>query len=143
MNWGKGIILSFIFFAVFIGILVTVCIREDINLVSRQYYEDELQYGEQMTKLQNTMALAEKPTIGIVGDSLRISYGDFSKINSAELKLFRPSNPAFDKAFEVPSGEKQVRMFYLGLSPKGMYKARMAWSMNGKEYFTEESLYYK
>ena len=46
MNWGKSIVLSFILFAAFIGTLVTVCIRQDISLVSKDYYEEELQYDK-------------------------------------------------------------------------------------------------
>ena len=44
MNWGKSIVLAFVLFAVFIGVLVAVCVREDISLVSRNYYNEELDY---------------------------------------------------------------------------------------------------
>jgi hypothetical protein len=40
MNWGKWIIVSFVLFAGFIGTLVTVCVRQDISLVSKDYYKE-------------------------------------------------------------------------------------------------------
>ena len=44
MNWGTWIALSFVLFALFIGALVVVCVRQDINLVALDYYKQEIDY---------------------------------------------------------------------------------------------------
>ena len=51
MHYGKSIVVAFILFAMFIGTLVTVCIREDVNLVSPDYYEEELAHGQKIRLL--------------------------------------------------------------------------------------------
>ena len=56
MNWGKSIVLSFVLFAAFIVTLVTVCLRQDISLVSKEYYKEELQYENQLTRLKKCFA---------------------------------------------------------------------------------------
>ena len=60
MNWGKSIVLAFILFAVFIGVLVFVCVREDVSLVSKNYYKDDLEYQSQIDRVRNTDELAKK-----------------------------------------------------------------------------------
>ena len=47
MNFGKWIVVAFVFFSLFIGTLVTVCVRQDISLVSTDYYKEELIYQDQ------------------------------------------------------------------------------------------------
>jgi hypothetical protein len=50
----------FILFAAFIGTLVTVCLRQDISLVSKDYYKEELQYENQLTRLKKCLSAGVK-----------------------------------------------------------------------------------
>jgi len=138
MNWGKSIILAFIFFALFIGMLVTVCVRQEINLVSKNYYEEELDYQSQIERLNNTARLTAKPIITVSNGSLRIENPTAVKWSQGELKLFRPSDVRFDKRFPVDSLLVGDKFFDVHDFPKGMYRARLQWLMEGKEYYMEE-----
>jgi hypothetical protein len=138
MNWGWSIVLAFVLFAVFIGGLVAVCVRQDISLVSRNYYQEELAYGQQIRRLENTDRLAVRPNITLEGNDLVIRYDDFAKIKSGTVDLFRPSNAAFDKSFVFISGNESVRTFDVSGMPSGMYKVRMRWQMDDREFFVEE-----
>ena len=139
MNWGKWIVVAFILFAVFIGGLVTVCVRQDISLVSKDYYKEELVYQSQISRLQNASLLTTKPTIKIIhGNFLQIEFDQFSQLEKGELQLFRPSNSAMDKKFLVNSSNTSTQLFSTEHLDKGMYRARMMWTMNGKEFFVEE-----
>ena len=137
MNWGKWIVVSFVLFAGFIATLVTVCMRQDVNLVSKDYYKEELAYQEQIARMNNTNQLAEKPIIRQSGDFVEVEFEHFHTIESGSLKLFRPSDPRMDKAFAlIPTGSNRQSFSTTGLD-RGMYRARMQWLMNGKEYFIE------
>jgi hypothetical protein len=137
MNWGKWIVVSFILFAGFIATLVTVCMRQDVSLVSKDYYKDELAYQEQIARINNTNQLTEKPVIEKSNDLLEIGYQEFVRIEKGTLKLFRPSDPTMDKVFVLKPSEKLKQSFPIGGLDKGMYRARLQWVMNGKEYFME------
>lgn len=137
MNWGKSLVLAFILFAVFIGVLVTVCVRQDISLVSPDYYKDELAYQEQIDRLNNTAGLHRIPLARFDGNALEIRYKDFSIVDRGVVTLFRPSDLRFDKHFDFAGTTDSVRRFDIGMIPSGMYKARMTWLMNGKEYYVE------
>ncbi len=137
MNWGKWIIVSFILFAVFIGVLVTICMRQDINLVSKNYYQEELVYQQQIERLNNTNRLEEKPTMTVAGSVLEIQFNQFNDLKQGELKLFRPSDVRFDKLFILQTSSERAQRFDVSSLPKGMYRAKMKWSMKGKDYFIE------
>jgi len=137
MNWGKGIIAVFILFAIFIGTLVTVCVRQDISLVSNTYYQDELAYQKQIERILNTERLPNKPAMRIADGQLEIHFIYSDTLQSGELKLFRPSDISMDKSFVLQSSENGVQHFDLSQLPAGMYKARMSWMMSGKEYYLE------
>lgn len=139
MNWGNGIIFSFVLFAIFIAILVTVCVRQDISLVSSDYYQEELKYQDQITRINNTLKLDTQPVIKIVQNNfIQVDFERFSEIEKGELKLFRPSNAAMDKKFDLKASSTSTQLFETETLPKGMYRARMQWTMNGKEFYIEE-----
>lgn len=138
MNWGKWIAVAFISFAGFIGVLVYVCVREDISLVSKDYYQEELRYEDQITRLNNTNLLTLKPHLEISGDSLVLLYSDLYRVQEGKVKLFRPSDAELDRTFELTNKESVIRYFDVATLPSGMYKARMTWTMDGKEYFLEK-----
>ena len=141
MNWGKWIFVAFVSFALFIGTLVTVCVRQDVSLVAPDYYKQELAYQEQMDRKQNTSNLTERPKIGVSQNKLTIRFADFSKVTNGELKLFRPSDAKLDQSFDLKPTNDSVQTFDINFPQRGMYKASVSWAMNGKEYFIEETIY--
>src|SRR5687767_14319290 len=110
MNFGHWILVAFALFALFIGTLVTVCVRQDINLVSKNYYNEELKYQEQITRINNTNQLSEKPAIAKVGDNLQVRFDAQFKVQKGELKLFCPADPKMDRVFTLSpaSGNSQL-----------------------------------
>jgi hypothetical protein len=137
MNWGKWIIVAFIMFAGFIATLVTVCMRQDISLVSKDYYTDELAYQEQIVRINNANALTEKPIITATDKSLDVDYTALGNFENGVIKLFRPSDPEMDKTFPLEASATHKSSFPIGHLAKGMYRARLQWRMNGEEYFIE------
>jgi|SRR5688572_18574051 hypothetical protein len=140
MNWGRWIIVSFILFAMFIGTLVVICVRQDTPLVSKQYYQEELDYQNQIDRIENANALVESPDITIVKDSLRITYIRFSEMENGKIKLFRPSDPRLDRQYDVPSSTQESQAFSIRDLQKGLYKARLLWEQDGKEFYLEKTI---
>ncbi len=141
MNFGKWIVFAFVLFALFIGTLVTVCVKQDINLVSKSYYNDELVYQDQIVRINNTKMLLKKPSITKDGKgSVQIDFGDQFKIQKGEVKFFCPSNPEADRNFELQSSGNTQQFDTSGFK-RGMYKAKLLWTMDGKEYYYEETIY--
>jgi hypothetical protein len=140
MNWGKGIILSFVLFAIFIGYLVYVCVRQDISLVSKNYYQEELAYQEQIDRMGNSNALPQKPVVRISEGKLLVEFNQFQDMKNGKLILFRPSEEKFDKHFLLLSTPMKSQEFDVSQLPKGMYRLKMSWSMGGKGYYLEKEI---
>ena len=138
MNWGKWIIVSFVLFAAFIGTLVTVCVRQDVNLVSKDYYKEELAFQDQITRLQNTDSLLHKPEISVTQKGLEIVYNQLSKIEKGKLVLFCPSNPSHDRKIMIESSATDKQLVSVADMKPGMYHARFSWSAEGKEFYVEK-----
>lgn len=132
---------SFILFALFIGTLVIVCVRQDISLVASDYYKQELEYQKQIDRDRNARALVVKPDISIVNNSVQVSFQEFGKIQSGELKLFRPSNAASDLIFDLRPTADTVVVFDLQHQERGMYRAQLKWTMRDQEYYLEKVIY--
>lgn len=140
MNIGKWIVVAFVLFAGFIGTLVTICVRQDISLVSKEYYKEELAYQEQIKRISNTQALTDKPSIAKVNSTtLEVTFKQ--PVDRGELKLFCPSNPKMDKNFDLKLRVLHNQLFDISSLNKGMYRARLFWTVNGREFFLEEVIY--
>lgn len=137
MNWGKWIIVAFVLFAAFIATLVTVCMRQDVSLVSKNYYQDELAYQQQIVRMNNVNQLASKPVIKKTGGYLELDFNDLNKIENGELALFSPADANNDKTYAVAATEASKQIFPINDVAQGVYRARLRWAMNGKEYFFE------
>ncbi|MBA4056656.1 MAG: hypothetical protein C0490_18220 [Marivirga sp.] len=141
MNFGNWIVVAFILFAVFIGTLVTVCVREDVDLVSKDYYQQELQYQDQIQRLNNTSRLLEKPEVKIVNQRLQVVFSKWDDIDNGEIKLFCPSNPKMDRNFPLVRSSERVQSFTVESLQKGMYRAKLMWKVDGNEFYMEEVVY--
>lgn len=140
MNWGKWIAVSFVFFAVFIGVLVTVCMREDVSLVSKKYYEEDLKFQEQFDQTSNANALAIKPEVQIMDQTLTLSYRNFSNVQEGTITLMRPSNAALDHILPVAQQQDTIQQFVLDDLMKGLYKVRFQWKEGEKEFRMDKTI---
>jgi len=140
MNWGKGIVISFILFALFIGGLVAICVRQQIGLVSKDYYSQELRYQEQIDQIASASALADKPTVVTGNGVVELRYSHLDAIESGNLRLVRPSDEAFDRSFEVVTTPDSVAQFDVTALPAGKYIVNFTWRMEKRSFLLLETI---
>ena len=133
MKWVIG---SFVFFALFIGTLSIVCMRQDINLVSATYYQDELVHQQKMNQQKNLLELTEQPVITLANALVSISFAPIANMDKGEVRLARPSDPKLDQHFNLSN--QATQSFQLTRWEKGLYRVTMTWSMKGKDYYFEK-----
>ncbi len=136
MNPGKWIVVAFVAFAVFIAALVTVCVREDVSLVSRQYYRDELMYNDQQRQLQRAAALPQPPSVHVLAGEVVVTFPE--AVAQGRLSLQRPSQAQFDRAFSLDT--MSVQRFRPDQWKPGLYRATLEWSVAGVDYRMEQTL---
>ncbi|MBK5280183.1 MAG: FixH family protein [Bacteroidia bacterium] len=140
MNFGKWIVVSFISFALFIGVLVAICVRQDVNLVSKNYYQEELKHGEKMQQISNANLLLDQPDIIVNRDQVELHFGRLLEVENGQILFMRPSNSRLDQIYKVESSVYNVQRFRRSDFEVGHYRAQFKWSMEGKDYFYEKTI---
>jgi hypothetical protein len=141
MNAGNWIVVTFVLFATFIGGLVTVCVRQDVNLVSKDYYKEELAYQDQVTRINNTNSLSQKPTVNVIeADVIEVKFDSITSITKGTLKLFCPSDPTMDREFNLLPLADYKRKVEIRSLKKGMYRARIYWENEEQKFYYEATI---
>ena len=142
MNWGAGLVVSFIVFAAAILAMVFVSMNKEVNLVSDDYYQQELRHQDQIESAQRSNLLAEQPSVGVSAAILTLKLPRvFSADNtSGTLTFYRPADRKKDfvVALRLDSGNTQV--VPTGSMQKGLWRLKVRWSDQNQSYYHEEPI---
>jgi len=145
-NWGTGIVIAMALFMIFIlQFVYRVTFMDEYNhqLVSEDYYKDELYYQEEIDKMNNASKLTENVTILNVENGIQINFPkekNFSKITGL-VTFQRLSNNKLDftKSIEL----KNSTLFIPDSSlVSGRWDIKVDWQFNKEEYLTKKSIFY-
>lgn len=140
MNWGKGIIAVCALFITGIGVMVYTSMTKNIDLVTKNYYEEEIKYQQQIDKINNSSRLKEKVMVETVDNAITVTFPKQNGSVNGEISVYRPSDAKKD--FKVPiqlnSDSKQV--IPTDKMQKGLWKVQITWNMNGTDYYNEEKI---
>ena len=137
MNWGHGLTISFILFAGFMAWLVVGSFRQNIDLVTDEYYQAELQYQNRIDEIQNN---TESTKVTVVQNEENIELQFPTAPQEGKVHLYRPSNSQYDRHFAVSQGADQAIIELEGLV-KGYYILKMTWVTDGKSYYQEKGVF--
>ena len=146
ISWPTSIILALSAFIIFILSFVfkaTFLPEYDHHLVSDDYYKDEMNYQQEIDKLNKAAALNEDVTLTKVAEGLLIKFPaefDPEKI-AGTIKFQRPSNDKID--FQLPI--KLTTADYLILDDnlvQGIWNVKIEWTFNSNTYLFKEKLMY-
>lgn len=138
MDFGKWIFVAFVLFGLFIATLVTVCVNQNINLVSTNYYQEELAHQQKINLIHNTQTLEVAPEITLNDGTVSVTFRAFDKLEKGELYLLRPSDELLDHKFPLYPAGNEVQQFTLPHWQKGLYRVSMQWTMEGKDFYYEK-----
>jgi hypothetical protein len=146
INWGTGIVIAFVLFIAFIMYFVVSMMtneKYDHDLVTEDYYQEELLHQNEIDKENNARELAEKISWVKTNDGIEINFPkslDPTKIKG-KVFLYRPSNKKLDSEISISlSGNKM-------LIPKaklldGRWNLKIDWEYEGDLYLLRESIVY-
>lgn len=141
MNWGHGIAIFFCCFVAFMLFMVVKSFQENIDLVTENYYEQELQYQHQIEKIQNTKQLEETVKITTqAGKGIQLSFPRLAAPIQGQVQVFRPSDARFDLLEELTPDSNNQQLIATSALPPGFYRIKINWQAAGQDYYTEETL---
>ncbi len=146
LNWGTGIVVAFIGFIVFIlYFIITMSVDDNYNhdLVTEDYYAEELTYQKDINKLKNAKNLLQNITYKKTEEGLTIMFPsniDFKKI-SGKVFLYRPSNKQLDYESTI-SLSNPLLLIPDSRLLDGRWNIKIDWQYNGKSYLFKEPINY-
>lgn len=138
MNWGKGIIVALSLFVGFILFLVITLMRQDVDLVSEDYYKQEIDYEARIQKEQNGLNNAAKIELIDQEAYVVVQLPDSSSLTNVVLNLKRPNDEKLDKSFKI-EGTKTFMLPKASLE-KGKYDLTIEYTINGEECLMKKSI---
>ena len=146
MNWGTGVVIAMILFMAFILSFVykSVVMKEyQHELMSEDYYRDELHYQEEIDKINKASELEENLKIIRSENGVLIKFpeGMDSDQITGKISLLRPSNKKLDLMVDIAlDGNKQLIRDDQLVS--GKYLIIIDWKNGADEYMFKDTLFY-
>lgn len=117
--------------------------KYDHDLVTEDYYKQELKFQDEINKETNANSLAKNVTSTKTEEGLIITFPEDLLINSISGKVFlyRPSNKQFD--FEMPiSLSNQNLLIPDKRLLDGRWNIKVDWQYKGKKYLYKKEINY-
>jgi hypothetical protein len=143
MNWGTKIALIYGGFVAFVIAMVVLCIKQnDIHLVSKEYYKEEIAYQDQIDKLTNAQQLHGQMGFQYIGEKQVVEFFFPKSLSDAtgEILFFRPSDARKDVKIAVDMDETGRQVVPVTSLDKGLWKVKVKWNAQNKDYFSEQVL---
>jgi len=146
-TWGHGIVLALGGFIVFILGMIFLYSRgyQNSEMVSENYYEDELVYQKVIDAKNTADKLIEKPVFSQNSEGIKIEFPKkFNNTNSKiKFHLFRTEDSKLDirKEVELDNKNSFVIPANAGILKNGSYTLKLYWIENNKtEYQIDYNL---
>ncbi len=141
--WPYGIIATFIVFASGLAAYVSIACSNDVELVARDYYQQEIEYERQMEKMARTNALGEQvslaPHLNTKGVTLSLPSEHADPETQGTIHFYYPANVAEDVTRELSISERGTQEIDLSNLKPGFWRVKIDWTHKQEDfYFTQE-----
>ncbi|MDB5236470.1 MAG: hypothetical protein JWR44_3463 [Hymenobacter sp.] len=143
--WPHAIIATFVLFASYIGYMVQQAMSTSVDLVSADYYQQELAYQKRMESTARTAALPAPVQVHYERATQRIRLqlppSLAGQAVQGTLHFFRPSDQTLDfKLPFEPTGDPALQELSTAKLQPGYWRLRMDFTAAGQQYFVEKKL---
>lgn len=139
INWGTKIAIFYTSFVLFIIFMVVMAFSQNYDLVTEDYYAQEIAYQGRIDQQTNTNNLAEKVKISVDKQELVVKLpGAEDQTFEGTINCFRPSDETKD--FDVAITNASEQKIPLSKFIKGKYLLKMTWQAHGKSFYDEQTI---
>jgi len=135
------------YFIVFISGVVTFAIfasRQKVELVRPDYYADEIQFQQQLDRLNRTQPINASVTIVYNSDQQTITVtlpaAHAQHPTSGQIHLYRPSDAHLDQDLALALDAEGVQHVNAKNLRPGLWKVRVQWTADGQDYFFAQTV---
>lgn len=140
-NWGYKIALFYLVFVVGIVFLVVQSSRQRVDLVTADYYGEEIRYQERINETKRAEALSAPVEVSIAQDVLTILFpSEFSGKNiEGSVILYCPADEQKDIVRSLTTVKNTMKIS-LPEQNKGSHQLKIKWEVDGTGYYFEKNI---
>lgn len=141
-NWGTGIVLALLVMISGMLVLVSIAVRQDFDLVDKDYYQKSISYQQHIEKVGNTAALETKIAFELSADTLKLTFPDLANYQeySGKIHFYSPVEARRDFSLDVKMDTAFSQIIDLKNLEKGRYQVKIDWKANAVSYYQEEEI---
>jgi len=145
-NWGTGIVFAFIAFISFILYFIIAMFtneKYDHDLVTEDYYKQELEFQNEIDKQENAKILATNIDWKKTPEGIVLAFPETFKIEdiTGKVFLYRPSNKQFDFDTTISLSNHNLLIPDKRLLD-GRWNIKVDWQYRGKTYLYKKDIVY-
>ena len=143
MNWGLRIAILYIGFVVLILTLVFTSMHNKEDLVSADYYAQELKYQDRIDAINNANVITGTMDVRLDGKDVELVVPTEFKAEQikGEILFFRASDATKDVKVSLAPDANGVQRIPCDRLTHGSYKVQISWVHHDKSYYKESSIF--
>lgn len=138
MNWGHGITIALVAFMSYIVYMGVILISKNTELVTPEYYKDEVQFEREITAQQNAFKNKSDLELDLSKDGLYVRLTTPDVVEHLDVTLYRPNAKDGDIVVEA----KGKSMFIENSQLKtGKYYVTAEWKAQNQNFQMRDTLW--
>jgi len=139
LSWGVRIAILYTGFVVLVIAMVIFASTRKTDLVSDNYYSQELKFQDQIDKQKRTGELSEQVIIENSDGFITVKFpaSAIMKDISGFIYFYRPSNENSDFKMNINTDENGGQKIPVSKLLKGWWQIKISWTSGGTEYYNE------
>ena len=141
LNWGVGAFSLFGAFVLMMLSFVYITLQQNIDLVTEDYYEKEVDFDNLQREKANAIRLPEQVTWLIENDQFVITIpNDSSPSHRVSVVFYKTSDKSLDRKYEFKQTSDSKLHVPLQDLAQGMYQLQVRWTTEKSKYYHEEGI---
>ena len=140
MTWGTKLLLAFAAFALLMSTLVYKCMHQNFELVSKDYYTDELRYQEKIDGMNNASQIGK---VYIKENNEKVSIQMPREIEGLAIKgnalFYCNADSKNDRNIPLHVTDGGLMLIDKSRLAKAAYTVKLSWQTGKEHYYTEQN----
>lgn len=144
LNWGNKIFIVYFSFVAGMLLLVWLCAKQRVDLVSKDYYPQELKFQQKIDAAGNAAQLSGKVTVSGADGGIVIRFPEEMKNRqlTGEIWFYCAADARADKKLAVKADAEGVQWIPAEQVKNAAYTVKIDWSADGKSYYSEQKYFH-
>lgn len=143
ISWGHKITIAYLIFVGGLAFLVIKASNQKLDLVTKDYYGEELKYQQVIDESANTARLSTPPVVSKNNGSLAIRFPEEMKGKRKQIDfyLYYPADASKDFRRSLNSDQQEITQS-LPKNISGNYDLKLSWSTDILKYYYEQKIFF-